>query len=127
MRPITTHVTQNVEINAVDEPGPGGACHLYRIDFFMPANTGNPADAETIGDFREIAFQKGPIKEAGVNGIPDEALYAILIDRLQGFQKGQYSCRENAVALTHLETALMWAQKRTRDREARGVEGTSAA
>ncbi len=79
----------------------------------------------TTGDCRNISFQNGPIKEFGVNGIPDEALYAILIDRLQGFQKGQYSCRENAVALTHLETALMWAQKRTHERESRGVEGTN--
>lgn len=121
MRPLTIHKTSNVEINAVDEPGPGGACHLYRIDFISPSGEG------TVGGSRDIDFQNGPIGEVGANGIPDEALYAILIDRLQGFQKGQYSCRENAIALTHLETALMWAQKRTRDREARGVEGTSVA
>lgn len=126
MRLLKTHLTKNVEIHAVDEPGPGNACHVYRVDYFMPANTGNPTDGESIGNYRNVEFQKGPIKEAGVNGIPDEALYAILIDRLQGFQKGEYSCRENAVALTHLETALMWAQKRTHEREGRGVEGTSA-
>lgn len=51
---------------------------------------------------------------------------AVQIDRLRSFQKGQYACRENAIALTHMEEALMWLQKRTRDRLARGVEGTSA-
>lgn len=118
MRLLTTHLTQNVKIHAVDEPGQGGACHQYRVTY---------ADyAGTTGGSRDVDFQNGPLKEAGANGMPDEALYAILIDRLQGFQKGQYSCRENAIALTHLETALMWAQKRTHEREARGVEGTSA-
>lgn len=72
-----------------------------------------------------IQFQNGPIKEFGVNGITQEALIAICIDRLRSFQAGQYSCRENAVALTHLETAQMWLMKRTRDRMARGVEGTN--
>ena len=119
MRLLTTHLTKNVEIHAVDEPGQGGACHHYSVTY--QTNDG------TTGGNRTVDFQNGPIKEHGANGIPDEALYAILIDRLQGFQKGQYSCRENAVALTHLETALMWAQKRTHERETRGVEGTSTA
>ena len=50
---------------------------------------------------------------------------AIQIDRLRSFQAGLYACRENALALTALEESLMWLQKRTRDRFARGVEGTS--
>lgn len=116
MRLLKTHLTKNVEINAVDEPGQGGACHEYDVLI----------KDEQTGKHIQISFQNGPIKEFGANGIPDEALYAILIDRLQGFQKGEHSCRENAVALTHLETALMWTQKRTHERESRGVEGTSA-
>ena len=60
-----------------------------------------------------------------MNGISQEALLAILIDRLRGFQSGQYACRENAIALTKLEEATMWLQKRTLDRVRRGVEGTS--
>lgn len=73
-----------------------------------------------------LAFQNGPVKEngEGVNGITHEVLLAVVIDRLQGFQSGPYKNRENAVALTKLEEALMWLHKRTRDREARGVEGT---
>lgn len=65
------------------------------------------------------------IAEAGVNGISNEALLAIVEDRLLGFQSGEYACRENAVALTKIQEAMMWLQKRTRDRAARGVEGTS--
>lgn len=73
-----------------------------------------------------LLFQNGPVKEngEGVNGITHEVLLAILIDRLQGFQSGPYKNRENAVAITKLEEALMWLHKRTLDREARGVEGT---
>ena len=71
-----------------------------------------------------IKFQYGPISEVGVNGITNEALLAIVIDRLRGFQTSRFSCRENALALTKLEEAMMWLHKRTLDRERRGVEGT---
>lgn len=117
MRTLTTHKTANVEIVALDEPGQGGACHEYEVRI---SRNGDVPKA------LRLSFQNGPIKEYDVNGIPDEALYAILADRLQGFQRGPYSSRENAIALTHLETALLWLQKRTRDREVRGVEGTNA-
>jgi hypothetical protein len=44
---------------------------------------------------------------------------------MRGFQSGQFACRDNAVALTKLEEAMMWLQKRTRDRMSRGVEGVN--
>jgi len=34
-----------------------------------------------------------------------------------------YPCRENSMTITKLEEALMWQEKRTKNREARGVEG----
>lgn len=71
-----------------------------------------------------IKFQKGAIKEHGVNGLMNEDLIAMVIDRLQSFQDSDFKCRENAVAITKLEEALMWLRKRTQDREDRGVEGT---
>jgi hypothetical protein len=73
----------------------------------------------------EVKFQKGPIRELGVNGVMNEDLIAMVIDRLQSFQESPYKCRENAVAITKLEEALMWLGKRTSDRNRRGVEGTS--
>lgn len=57
-------------------------------------------------------------------GVTHEALLAILIDRMQAFQKGPYSCRENALALTKLEEAAHWLNARTARRVAQGVEGT---
>ena len=72
----------------------------------------------------EIHFQEGPIKECGVNGVCNEDLIAMVICRLEHFQKSEYSCRENALAITKLEEALMWLRKRTIGREQRNVEGT---
>lgn len=101
-----------IDLLVLDEPGSGGANHRYQIGIGRTFRT-------------LIEFQNGPINEVGNNGLTNEALLAIVIDRLQGFQSGPFKCRENAVALTKLEEAMMWLQKRTRERMARGVEGTS--
>lgn len=79
-------------------------------------------DGITVG---EVNFQEGPIKENGVNGVANEDLIGMVIKRLECFQGTEYRCRENAVAITKLEESLMWLRKRTQDREARNVEGTS--
>lgn len=103
----------HIDVLALDEPGPGGACHLYAIEYHTPISA------------VQIPFQKGPIGEVGINGITNEALIAVVIDRLRGFQSGQYACRENALALTNLEQAMHWLHHRTRHRTSRGVEGTN--
>jgi len=72
----------------------------------------------------EINFQKGAIKEHGVNGVHNEDLIAMVICRLEAFQKSEFNCKENACAITKLEEAQMWLRKRTIGRENRGVEGT---
>jgi hypothetical protein len=122
MRELTGHkvnpVNDVLKVLVLDEPGHGGACHRYSITNDGPTEL---ADVSTA-----IHFQDGPINEAGINGITHEALLAILIDRLQGFQSGPYAGRENAIALTHLQDAQHWLQHRTRERMARGVEGTHA-
>jgi len=74
--------------------------------------------------FIEVPFQEGPIKENGVNGVNNEDLIAMVIARLNAFNQSEFSCRENAVAITKLEEALLWLRKRTIGRENRGVEGT---
>lgn len=120
MRKITDHklngLNDTLEIGVLDEPGQGGACHDYTV--ISVTEFGNK-------ELARIVFQNGPIQESGVNGISGEALLAVVIDRLRSFQEGPYRCRENALALTHLEESLMWLQKRTRDRLARNVEGTN--
>ncbi|MDR2833531.1 MAG: hypothetical protein LBV67_07450 [Streptococcaceae bacterium] len=81
-------------------------------------------DIDGINELSTLYFQNGPIKEIGVNGIHHEDLIDIIIDRLEHFQRSPYSCRENALAITKLEEAQMWLNKRTNARLARGVEGT---
>lgn len=126
-RTVNDHIVENdsvnhqLQIEVQDEPGAGGANHEYLVSL--------PPDRMFIGTDRNanrIIFQNGPIKEVGVNGLTQEALLAIVIDRLRSFQSGPFSCRENAIALTHCEDALMWLQRRTRARIARNVEGTHA-
>ena len=99
------------------EPGPGGAYHQYTIYHGL-----DPARDETK---TEIKFQKGPRDVDGsVGGVLDVDLLEIVRDRLAHFQKGDFACRENACALTHIEEALMWMNKRVEDRAERNVLGT---
>ena len=120
MRIIEDHkvnlCNDKISLTVTDEPGAGGANHCYRMEY-SPDNNGY-MQAQTL------AFQNGPIAECGVNGITQEVLMAIIIDRLRSFQDGDYRCRENALALTKLEEAQMWLHSRTKERMVRGVEGT---
>lgn len=114
MRTINEHkvnpANDRIEVEVTDQPGAGGANHVYRIDWGSGAVT--------------LQFQNGPIAEVGVNGITQEVLLAICADRLRAFQTGPYACRENALALTKIEEAQHWLHHRTRARMERGVEGT---
>ena len=122
MRHLTGHqineCNEAIDIVVMDGPGQGGACHEYRMSYPM----GNDEGAH-IG-IQEVSFQNGPIREVGTNGVTHEAWLAILIDRLEHFQRGDYACRENALALTKLQEAQMWLLERTRGRVERDVEGT---
>jgi hypothetical protein len=136
MRVITDHkvngLNESIIIDVRDQPGHGGANHVYAIDLAPP---GRPTQAASF-----LSFQNGPISTPDdMNGITNESIIAVAIDRMRGFQyernldgtfnfnsRGKYACKENAQALTYLEEALMWLQKRTLDRMRRGVEGTHA-
>ena len=125
MRILTEHkvdgsnslINRAITIEALGEPGPGGAHTAYSL--FVPDHPEIPATISTT-----LHFQNGPIHEpSDFNGISNESVLVVLIDRMRGFQSGPFACRENALALTHMEEALMWLQKRTRDRVGRCVEG----
>lgn len=130
-RALTTHAVnpanEQIGVASLDPPGAGGACHLYEITGFDTST--NPSDPFRArhgrpGLYTTILFQNGPILEAGVNGITHEALLAILIDRLEGFQSGPYACDENGRALSSLRAAQRYLLERTQKRTERGVEGT---
>lgn len=122
MRTINTHkvnpANDKLTITVMDEPGAGGANHVYVVSGY---NSGKP---EEQSGSTTISFQNGPINEVGVNGLTQEVLLAIVADRLRSFQAGPYACKENACALTKIEEAQHWLHSRTLSRMKRGVEGT---
>lgn len=131
MRQLISHTVNEcndkLKIEVLDEPGSGGACHLYHITGFNSAT--NPSDPWTArhgqpAEHSTILFQNGPIKEVGTNGVTHEALLAILIDRLQCFQAGPYANEYNESALESLHRAQRCLLNRTKERTERGVEGT---
>jgi hypothetical protein len=119
MRQLTDHkvnpANDTIEVHATDEPGSGGANHVYAATW---------SDKSGTLQQRVIDFQNGPINEAGVNGLTHEVLLAIVADRLRSFQQGPFASRYNALALTHIEDAQNWLNRRTLERMRRGVEGT---
>ena len=117
-------LNQSIIVEALDEPGPGGALHEYRIS--IP----HAPDAKTsyVGKSytTTLRFQKGPRNEEGsLPGITEGALLAVLIDRLEAFQLGPYWCVENDHVLQSLRQALDWTKRRAANRHRRGVLGTT--
>lgn len=115
MRKINIRTEKYTRVFAADEKE-FNANHLYTVET-------SDEESGPIEILQHISFQKGPVKENGVNGVFNEDLIAIVIDRLQSFQESEFKCRENAIAITKLEECLLWLRKRTTDREKRGVEG----
>jgi hypothetical protein len=130
-RTITDHIVDGdsanhqVTIKVLDEPGAGGANHKYEVSW--PGGiTLDENGKNQIGVVSKlIEFQNGPIKEFGVNGVTQEVLAAIIIDRLRSFQAGPFACDANEQAMSHFQIGLHLLQTRTRERIARGVEGTT--
>lgn len=121
MREITHHKIEGYEdglmIRAMDRSVPGGPCREYVV-------SGAFRNAPPTVTFH---FQDGPIGEVGVNGVTIEALLAMYIDQLQGFQAGEFACEDNKDALRSLRCAMADLHARTEDRIKRGVEGRSVA
>lgn len=121
MRELST-IQKREKLNRVfasDEAGAGNANHEY--DIYPAENFGEDSEPLAV-----IRFQHGARKlPDSVRGVLDTDLLEIVRDRLKGFQQGEYSCRENAYALTHLEEALMWMNRRAEDRIERQVLGTN--
>lgn len=91
---------------------------VFEYDITYPDCDGDPHER------LRLHFHSGPMLGRHTNGITNEVLLAVLIDRLRAFQDGQFRTREGALALTKAEECLHWLAQRTRLRDERGVEGT---
>jgi hypothetical protein len=93
---------------------------------------GNPTGGSVTGPGLSISWQDGPLGRP-----PKPATGAFIEDvlesarqRLEFYQTAngkKYGCRENALAITHLEEAMHWLLVRRLDRERRGVQGLHEA
>ena len=92
---------------------------------------GNPAGGFVSGVGLEIDWQDGPLGRDELRVKPNGAFVETIISaakqRIEWYQtvsERKFTCRENAMAITKLDEALMWLEARTNNREARKVEGT---
>lgn len=121
MREITSHhdghgLAESIIVVATDQVGPGGAHHYY--EFWL----GPEHDNEELG---YIQFQKGPRNVKGSTpGVVENAVLAVIEDRLASFQAGEFACNENADALMHIRLAMSAIKLRADRRAQRSVLGT---
>jgi hypothetical protein len=120
MEKLTMRIQKQDNLNEVyfeDVEGPGGGRHYYQVVRRCEDET------QVLCD---VQFQNGPRgEENSIPGVLEGDLLEIVRHRLQCFQKGPFATRDNACALTHIEEALMWLNKRQADRKERGVLGTN--
>lgn len=94
---------------------------------YIAANFENKEEGQIIQFIEKVPKEAGSTELVTVNdGTTNEELLEILINRLDTLNK-KFPCRENAIALTNMETALLWLNKRTADRMKRNVEGKQLA
>lgn len=96
-------------------PTAGGAYAEYSCDEVQ--------DSGNIEPLGSVRFQSDTIPNIGVEGWTNEALLAVVIDRLQCFQEGGFPCIENQEAIVSLQSALDSLDRRTQERKLRNVEG----
>lgn len=93
--------------------------HLYELPNFDNAD----AEGQTLQFIHKepVPGSSGQLVTV-MDGTTNEAVLEVLIDRLN-FLQAKFPCRENAIAITKLDEALLWLNKRTADRVKRSVEG----
>lgn len=97
--------------------------HRYELDNFENKNE----SGQQLQFIQKEPTSAGDGTMRTVNdGTTIEDVTEVLIDRMNYLQK-KFPCRENAIAITNFETALLWLNKRTADRLKRNVEGKHLA
>jgi hypothetical protein len=95
---------------------------------YVATNFEEKTSGQTIQFIYKEPRGKGQVQELVTvsDGTTNEEVLEVLIDRMNYLQD-KFPCRENAIAITKLDEALMWLNKRTADRVKRNVEGKHTA
>jgi len=122
MKEVTEHIVNDhdrqPEIFAGPIVSPGNASQIYELTY--PYTHPESYELDQTG-FESVALEFVTLDNGGVT---NEALLAIVIDRLEGFQAGPFACDENQLALDSAKASLEFLKMRTKERQARGVENT---
>jgi hypothetical protein len=119
-------LNEKIRIAANDrDPNAGNMSHEYRLSWPSSGAHSPHALPKIAGADLVIRFQQGSIAEGGINGASNEALAAIIIDRLEGAQQGSHACEENEDALYYFAKGLAKLHSRSRRRMQAGIADTS--
>ena len=117
LRPITTHVVSGeateLRLNAINKDVCGAHSADYSVSYMR----------EVRHVQQNFTFQKGSVQLHGINGLTNEVLLAMVMDRLARFQEGSLAGEDSGRALYYLDKAMSALQVRTCSRVLRGVEG----
>ncbi len=94
----------------------------YELPTFKVTNDG----LQDAGLF-EIPFCKGNVindQDFRQEGVFTESLIQVAKQYLEHVNVGELASRETAMAITKLDEAIMWLNKRAEDRKLREVQGT---
>lgn len=108
---------KNPKIIVTDKTGA-----TYKIPTFKITNEGIED-----GDCLELKFCKGNKEDETTfrqEGVFTETLIYVAKKYLESVNVGDMATRETAMAITKLDEALMWIDKRSNDRKLREVQGT---
>ena len=121
---VTRRPRPSSQLHRRGRPAPYRPAHRYRLSGDQVLQFLKKERA-SIGERPNGAPVKAGEFVVTANGTTNEELIEVLLDRLRTIN-AQVPCRENSLAITKLEEAAHWLEARTRNRQARGVEGTPA-
>lgn len=111
VNPVNENSTAFTEVYADINPNP-----IAPSDYFVFDKKG--------GLLKRIEFQHGIVSEFGLNGVFNEDLISMVLDRLKHFQNSKFKCIENEKAIFHLEQALKVLDERSKRRSDKGILDT---